>query len=193
MSTVEPDQEARQHARQEARRRAQLVDLALAGVLLVIGAALLVGVSGLRGGNPADPLGPRGFPTLLTVGILVTGLVLAIKSAVALRHPDAFGAMAGTHEAQDNSEDMGPVSHMRLALGSLGIILYAVLLPVAGFLVTSFLFIVGMIYVQGGAALRSVVVTSLGFPIALYLLLSTFLGISLPNGFFDPSSLLGGR
>jgi putative tricarboxylic transport membrane protein len=173
-------------ARQPQLRRQQHVDLALAGTLLLIGVLLLIAIAGLPAGTSADPVGPRGFPSLLAVGFLGSATALAAKAMLARRHPRAYLLASADPDSADSE---GPVLRSRLVLASITIVGYVLLLPIVGFLLITPAFIVALIIIQGGVATRSLIVMAVGFPIAVYLLFAVLLGVPLPGGVFDPMSL----
>ena len=167
------------------RGRAPVAELLIGAFLVLLGAGVLLAAAELRGGNVTDPLGPRGFPTLLGLGFLCSGLAVAVQALRHSRHPVTSPVVA-------DEDDDGPALKLRLLLASAAVVLYAVVLPVAGFLLTTIAFTAGMIRVQGGAAPKAYVAMVLGFPLAVYLLFQVVLGVPLPSGFFDPAMLLEG-
>jgi putative tricarboxylic transport membrane protein len=172
------------------RGRVPIQDMVLGGVLLAIGLGLYLAAAQLQGGSPTDPLGPRGFPSLLSLGFVGSGVALLVKSVLVARNPEAHV------EEPDDDEEEEPLMLSRLLLASLGIIVYVIaLLPVLGFLLATVVFVAAMISVQGGAARRPFIVMSLGFPIAVYVLFGVLLDVSLPIGMFfvDPIDLFTSR
>ena len=172
------------------RERRPITDLVLGGLLLLIGVGLYLAAAQLQAGSATDPLGPRGFPSLLSLGFVGSGVGLLVKTGLAARRP------GGYVEEVDDDEEQSPITVSRLLLASLGIIVYVlVALPVLGFLLGTIIFVAVMIAVQGGAARRSFIAMSLGFPIAVYLLFGVLLDVPLPIGMFfvDPVDLFGAR
>lgn len=171
----------------QMRERLPITDLVLGGVLLLIGVGLLVASAQLQAGNATDPLGPRGFPSLLGVGFIGAGIALLTKSALVARYPGAH-----VEEVEDSEdEDQGPAARSRLLLACGTIVLYLLVLPVGGFLLSTPAFVAAMIVLQGGASRRSFIAMVVGFPIAVYLLFAVLLGVTLPTGVFDPMLLAG--
>jgi hypothetical protein len=173
------------------RARPPITDLVLGGLVLLLGVGLYVAAAGLQGGSPTDPLGPRGFPSLLSLGFVGSGLGLLVRSVVAARRPG--GSVA---EVDDDEEEQAPIAVSRLVFASLAIIGYVlVALPVLGFLLGTIVFVAALIAVQGGAARRSSIAMSLGFPVAVYLLFGVLLDVPLPIGMFfvDPVDVFSSR
>lgn len=175
----------------QMRERLPVTDLVLGGVLLLVGVGLLLASAQLQAGSATDPLGPRGFPSLLGVGFVGSGIALLAKAALVARHPAAYVADADAEHGDE--EDHGPAMRSRLLLASLTIVAYVLVLPVGGFLLSTPAFITATIALQGGAARRSFIAMVVGFPIAVYLLFAVLLGVPLPTGVFDPLLLAGGR
>jgi hypothetical protein len=172
------------------RERLPVTDLVLGGLLVLLGAGLYLASAQLQGGSPTDPLGPRGFPSLLSLGFVGSGVALLVRSVVAARLP-------GDRVPEvDDEEEQPPIALSRLLLASLGILGHVlVALPVLGFLLGTIVFVAAMIAVQGGAARRSFIAMSLGFPVAVYLLFGVLLDVSLPIGMFfvDPVDVFSAR
>ena len=168
-----------------------MIDPVLGGVILLFGAGVLLAAAQLHAGTATDPLGPRGFPTLIGIGLLGSGLTLLATSILSLRsraHED--------HEADEDSaedENDGRALRTRLVMSCAVIIAYVLVLPIAGFLLSTPAFVAAMIVLQGGASRLAFVTAVIAFPIVVYLLFAVLLGISLPTGLFDPMVLLGVR
>lgn len=184
-SAVEVNQSSTERHAPSDARHTHLVDLAAAVALVVVGGIVLVGALDLASGSTSDPLGPRGFPTLLALGLIGAGVGLGILSIVRLSRPDLSDVV-------EDDDDMGPVDRGRLLLGSLTIVGYVVILPALGFMIGTVAFIVVMILLQGRVGRGAFFLTSVGLPVAIYLVFSTGLGISLPEGVFDLATLWGG-
>lgn len=169
----------------EVRGRLPVTELVIGAILALVGVGVLLAAAELRGGSTTDPLGPRGFPTLLGIGFIGAGLAVALQALRRARRP-----APDTQQTEDEDAD-GPALKLRLVLSSAAVVLYVVLLPVVGFFLTTIAFVAGMIRLQGGAAPRAYVAMVLGFPTAVYLLFRVLLRVPLPAGFFDPGVLLG--
>jgi putative tricarboxylic transport membrane protein len=146
----------------------------------VIGAFLVLGGLGvmawawqLPAGTPQDPVGPRGFPALLGLGLAVCGLVLLVARA----RPEAPPVAAG--------EGGGPAVAARLVGGVALVGLYVWVLEPLGYLVATPLFLAVALGLQGGVPLRALLWTSLGLPAALYLFFAGIMKIPLPLGLLE--------
>lgn len=166
-------------------------DLVLGAVLLAFGLVVALAAAQLKVGSTTDPLGPRGFPLLLGIGFVGAGIGLLVTTVVPSRAP-ADGVERLLQE-EDDEQDDGPANRPRLVLGAAGVLAYVLVLPYGGFLLTTAVFLAGMIRLQGGAAPRAFLAMVLGFPTAVWLLFAVILNVPLPSGVFDPLLLTDRR
>jgi putative tricarboxylic transport membrane protein len=153
----------------------------------VIGALLVLGGLGvaawawqLPGGTPQDPVGPRGFPALLGLGLAVCGAVLLVPRGRPEGSPAPGGAVVDAE---------GPAPTGRLVGGVALVGLYLWVLEPLGYLVSTPLFLAAVLLLQGGVPLRALLGTSLGLPAALFLLFATIMKVPLPLGVLERLSL----
>jgi putative tricarboxylic transport membrane protein len=144
----------------------------LAAVVGGLGLAVVAASLTLPGPTPADPVGPRGFPALL-------GLVL-LGSAVGMARPRRAPAGAG------EEEDRGTLAlrPLLLALGLTAV--YLALLEPAGYLLATPPYLAGLLLAQGGVSRRTLLLTALGLPLLLYLLVAVVMRVPLPPGPLEP-------
>ena len=167
-----------------------VTDLVLGGLLLAFGLVVVLAAAQLKAGSTTDPLGPRGFPLLLGLGFLGAGAGLLVKTVLTARRPaDSVDALLDL----EDEEDDGPANRPRLVLGASAVVAYVLLLPYAGFLLTTAVFLAAMIRLQGGARPRAFVAMVVGFPTAVWLLFAVVLNVPLPSGVFDPLLLTDRR
>jgi putative tricarboxylic transport membrane protein len=160
-------------------------DGVIGALLLAGGIAVAAWARGLPAGGPNDPLGPRGFPALLGAGLAGCGLVLLGQTL-------GRGRGAGRAPARDGrGEADGPVAVPRLLGGVLLTGLCVVTLEPLGYLVATPLFLATLLWLQGGVRARIVLATSLGVPLALYLLFARLMGVPLPLGLLEPLTRSG--
>jgi len=153
----------------------------------VIGALLILGGLGamawawqLPGGTAQDPVGPRGFPTLLGLGLAVCGLLLLVPRG----RPGGPPAPAG-----EAGEPDGPAATGQLVGGVALVGLYLWVLEPLGYLVSTPLFLAALLALQGGVPRRALLWTSLGHPAALFLLFAGIMKVPLPLGVLERLSL----
>jgi putative tricarboxylic transport membrane protein len=148
-------------------------------VLLAAGLGVAAWAWTLPGGTVTDPLGPRGFPALLGLGLAACGAAVLAPALGSRRGPAAALRGPGA-EGGD-----GPLAAHRLlggiALTGLGI---AGLEPL-GYLVATPLFLVGLLLLQGGVPVRVLLGTAIGLPLALYLLFDRVMSVPLPPGLLE--------
>ena len=176
--------------------RQRLIDPVLAGVLLLFGVAVLYAAAQLGAGTESDPLGPRGFPTLLGAGFVGCGLALLAMSLFRrIGRRDEPAHAEDVEDAGDTypagGEDQKPVHRARLLFVSAAIVVYVVVLPILGFLLSSAIFVAMSIILQGGARRLAMLGAVVVFPIIVYVLFAVILGIRLPSGVFDPMLVVG--
>jgi putative tricarboxylic transport membrane protein len=109
-------------------------------------------------------IGPRLFPLVVGVGLVVCSLWIAIqpKDGPALPAIDWLGMLAT----------------------AFAFLIYVVVLGRVGFLVATTIFITVESRLLGSRAWRRDVIVGLGITLSVYLLFSVVLGIRLPSGFF---------
>ncbi len=74
---------------------------------------------------------------------------------------------------------------LRPLLGSLAFALYAFLIGLIGFLLTTFVFMILWMWVIEGISWRQIATVSTGVTLVLYLIFSYFLEVPLPGGIFS--------
>ncbi len=74
---------------------------------------------------------------------------------------------------------------LRPLLGSLAFALYALLIGLIGFLLTTFVFMILWMWVIEGISWRQIAAVSTGVTLVLYLIFSYFLEVPLPGGIFS--------
>jgi putative tricarboxylic transport membrane protein len=160
------------------RARLPGADLA-AGVLLAAGGVVvLLAAARLPGGTEADPLGPRGFPSLLGAGLIGSGLAMLVRTLIVVRNPTSRPAF----EPPDDGQAEGSFSPRRFLGAVVVLVLYVVALPVLGFLISTPAFLAGMVTLQGGVPRLQFVGTVVGLPVGILLLFSGLFGVPLPGG-----------
>jgi hypothetical protein len=125
--------------------------------------------SSLSGGVGAD-----GLPKLLAIALGLLALVLVLQSAAGLRRSTPTTEMA--------EREPGPKPHL-LALAILGIgILYAVILPYAGYLVAAAALLLAMALFYGRRLSAPVIAFAIVGAIGFHLLFVTILDVDMPEG-----------
>ncbi|MBT5706655.1 tripartite tricarboxylate transporter TctB family protein [bacterium] len=151
------------------------VGLALLGAL-AIGLALQIEVLGL--GQNQDP-GPRAFPMVLGVVLLIGGLFEVATSVVRIDSSKSNGDQGDEGVKANHSVSInGP---MNMILIFVGLCLYVGLIGVLGFVLSTFLFAVSMM-IRLGVRLRISLLSSLGLLLGIHLLFVRLFKVQLPAG-----------
>lgn len=151
-----------------ARPAATWAQLAFAAVVLLLG--VLVLVEGLSVRGDLGPQGPRFFPTALGVLWLVLGVCYLVS-----RLRTVLGGAV-----DESTERLAHVQ--RLAVLAVLLVAYVYVLYPLGYVLSTFLFFVGATAALGSTHHRRDVVVGVLLSVAVYLLFSRMLGISLPPG-----------
>jgi putative tricarboxylic transport membrane protein len=135
----------------------------VAGALLIV-MALLIGLESRTFivGFVTDPLGPKAFPLVSALLLLVGGVVLQIR-------PGAESGLAP------------PKQLLRVAAATICLFSYALLLGFLGFFTTTLLVATVFALLLGGRPLPSII-SAAGVSALLYAVFSYLLGIALPLG-----------
>lgn len=145
------------------------VDRAVALALVGLGLGVLALAFQLPHATAADPVGPRGFPALLGLVVLVCGVTLGVV-------PQKAG----------DAEPRGALAPRPL-FGAIGLTAaYLAVLEPAGYLLATPPFLAGLLLVQGRVAPRAFVLAVLGIPVVLYALFAVAMRVPLPPGPLEP-------
>jgi hypothetical protein len=161
-------------------------DVVLGAVVTAVGAAALV--LSLKMRFYADHIpGPGFFPTLLTSGLVILGLLL-VRQGLKPEAPEvrAIGAVSDVeknrHGKADTDEAAGPFLPKRSVAVMAGYVAAVPLLAFIGFVLTTMLLMAYLLFFverrRGFGPISAVIVV----PIAVYLLFVQLLGIELPVG-----------
>jgi putative tricarboxylic transport membrane protein len=144
-------------------------DLAVAGLSAALAVAYLLGTQTIPSLDIGDPLGPRAFPILIGVCLLVASGLLVLETKQA-RQPAAAGALARLFMD-------------RKVLGTLAaMIVFALVFETLGYLLSIALFMLALTtMIHRGHHLLNAAV-SIGFTVVSYLLFDKLLGVLLPQG-----------
>lgn len=118
--------------------------------------------------------GPEFFPTLIGAAFIIIGATLVVSSFVksaAERGP----LVALPAWARD------PIAVLRAAGVLAAVVAFALLSPIAGFLLTTIAITAGLLVLMG-AGWRVVIPMSMALPLVLYYVFSTTLRVPLPRG-----------
>ena len=121
-----------------------------------------------------DPLGPKAFPRLLTVALVITGVVLLLEI---LRAPKTATAPAATP-----AEPGERSTHVLVALVVVWTFLYFLVFEALGFVVATALYLaVLMCYFNKGKWVTNIA-TAVLFSLGSYMMFTMLLGVNLARG-----------
>ncbi|HET8727951.1 MAG TPA: tripartite tricarboxylate transporter TctB family protein [Alphaproteobacteria bacterium] len=156
----------------------------LAGGLssIALGAAYFYYATQIRTSALDDAAGPAGFPKVLAAIMIGFGLILAVQALIARASQRAKAGLEIPGESE--GEERGDVWRGMLRAGGMLLlgILYLVLVPYAGYLVTVAALIFAVVLYQGGKFSWRLVAISIGGGVFLWLIFNVLLGIGLPAG-----------
>ena len=130
--------------------------------------------------DTVDPLGPRAYPYLVFAGLLGSALWLFLESLQANK--------IAKQAQQPIAEEIEPAKKktgimLASVVAWLGIY-YASLIPV-GFIISSFVFLVGLTSFFNPGKWTANILVSLIFVVGFYFLFTAVLGVPLPKGVLD--------
>jgi len=159
------------------------VDLGLGVVVVALGLAVLFLTTRIRTTVIIDPVGPRGFGYVLGAALVVGGTLVAL--ARVRRWNESGGSnIVPSDGAAD--EDGTPSSALRpiLVVASAGV--YVMLLQPLGFLLTTPVFLGGLLQLMQTRSVRGRIIIPLAFTAIVFVVFSQGLNVNLPVGPFRP-------
>jgi len=115
---------------------------------------------------------PSFLPAVLGFSLMLVGLGLLIQS---------FRKKAG-QQARENEQVFSPNSFLRVFLAAVLLIVYTLLFPRFGFLVTSALFVGIFIYLFGYRSILKISLSMILVPVGVWLFFEKIFHIPLPHG-----------
>ena len=151
--------------------RRNLGDIIGSLLFMSVGIGVTIGAIGLHVGKATEPQ-PGFFPFLSGAIILVLSLVILIRG------------FAGRTEGREN---FGEIRRPAMLVGVL--IVFVALLEPLGFIITSLIAILLVLWIMGVKSWRALLISAFAFSIGTYLLFDRLLGITLPAGALAPLGL----
>ncbi len=147
--------------------------------ILAFGLFVLLGTFQISDKEGFSPDGPRFFPLIVAVGLLVFGALFLLSTT--LRRDRYLGEKAAAEGVATDWPATGIVAAT--------LVVYAILLDPLGYIVATALFFPAMAYVLGSRGRRKVL-RNLAIGVALGVLVffsfTELLGVRLPDGLLDP-------
>ena len=148
-----------------------IADRVILVLILVLAAGYFYATQQIPSLEIGDPLGPKAFPRLLGVALLVTAALLAGEMWKARKEPKQPAAAGLKAEA--------------VVVGGVAVWtwLYFLVFEPIGFMIATALYLLGLTNFFNRGKWITNVVTSILFPICGYLLFTKALGVNLARGF----------
>ena len=149
------------------------------GIVIALSGFFLVSTSQIQSANNTTILGPKAWPTIILILMLVLALMGVIKTFIASKKPSA-------NQIAQNSESEEP--EVRLfdipmsIVSILSIILYSVGLYFFGFIISSILFLYLLTQALGAKKKFSIILLSIFITALFVWLFSIVLKVPLPRG-----------
>lgn len=156
--------------------RVSKADVWLAVCVMVMACAYLYADARLPAERIGDPLGPKAFPALVGIGLLLSGFLLLLENWRKRKSPD---------EAPGAKPSLAPgARHQSWILVAMAVwmALYYSVFTRLGYMVSTVVFLLGLLsYFHRGRHVANVTI-AVGFTVVFDLLFSRFLGVPLPTG-----------
>lgn len=140
--------------------------------VIILGGIILTQVSQIGTGAGFIVVGPRIFPTVVGVGILVLGLLFLLRTTVLLDH-DLVAEVMTEEAATDWSTTI---------LSLLLLVAYASLLHPLGYTLATALFFPVIGRILGSTRLQRDIIVGVALGLVIYLTFTRVLGVRLPAG-----------
>lgn len=163
-------------------------DVIAATVLVAFGAFVVIIGLKIPLGVATDPLGPRTFPVALGAGIALCGVLLVAGLLLFRRAPAGAGPglLADMDPEDEAAADAGPFSLRRL-VGAVAITAaYLAAFEPVGYLPSTWVYVLALMMLHGGAPGRSLLSTPPIVTLVLYLTFKYGLRIPVPEGILAP-------
>ena len=150
-----------------------------AAVILTLGLFVVVGTAQISGGSGYSPDGPRFFPLIVGVGLLIFGALFLLSTT--LRRDRYLGEKAAAEGATTHWPTTALLATVLLA--------YAFLLDPLGYTVATALLFPALAYVLGSTGRRRVLrnlAIGVALGVVVFFAFTELLGVRLPDGLLDP-------
>jgi putative tricarboxylic transport membrane protein len=176
----------RQDREPRTRHPALLGPRIVAGVLLALGALLIVSALGIARGGGYSVIGPATIPLVVAIGLLVLSVLFAVRTSIS---PDAdLATLAADEEALTHWPTVGLIglTLVAYALALDGFAIGPLDVPSLGYIVATALFLPVTARVLGSKAPIRDVIAGLAIAVGVYIGFTEFLGVRLPAGILGP-------
>lgn len=148
----------------------------ISGLLaVVLGASYLILTLRLPHQTMGDPLGPKVFPLIIGIATLILGIALLIREKLISNEKKEILQMKMTQSVK--------ALIFRIGLTSIFGVIYGFLLDPLGYLISTFIFMVLLMFVINKLErIMESLIVSVGFSIVTYVSFGMLLKLSLPRG-----------
>jgi len=130
--------------------------------------------------DTVDPLGPRAYPYLIFAGLIVSAIWLSLETLQKKKAASRSNVPAQETDAEPEGRHGRMLAAVVVWLG----LYYAAIVPL-GFVVSSFVFLVGLTACFNPGKWVANVLTSFIFVVGFYFLFTSVLGVPLTKGVLD--------
>ncbi|HEY7139023.1 MAG TPA: tripartite tricarboxylate transporter TctB family protein [Methylomirabilota bacterium] len=159
-------------------------DVAVGGVLILIGIAVIGLALQVEPGVQTDALGPRAFPLALGAAIAACGILLAVSATLGDRW--TASAAVFSESADDDATEGELRSPWRLVGAVAATATYLVAFERLGYLLATPAYVVAILLLQAGVRARVLLTAPLLVTLALYAAFRFGLLIPVPAGLLEP-------
>jgi putative tricarboxylic transport membrane protein len=168
-------------------------------IVVIVGAAIYLYMDvQLPEVRLSDPLGPKAFPALVGIGLLVSALLLLFEARAKARHPaplveapvEAKAAPAAeTHDEDAHAsatDSASGTATKRPALVLIGMVLWTIAYYAAfdraGYLISTMVFLIGLLSYFNRKRIKMNLAVAVGATVVFYMLFSHLLDVPMPRG-----------
>ena len=145
---------------------------------VALGGIYLIATLNLRQQTMGDPTGPKVFPLIVAILLIALGMLLLVKEA---RTPKEGRSILSFHFTAEGKKVL-----IRILITSIAGIIYGFLLDPLGYLLSTTVFMLGIMFLVNSLALwKRNILVSIGFSLVTYIGFCTLLHLSLPRGIFS--------
>lgn len=131
----------------------------------------------------SDPLGPKAFPALVGVGLIVSAILLLLERNSKIRAGNTIEVKPTPDEPGTNAAGDAPKHNPMILVGMvLWTALYDVCFERAGYLVATTVFLFGLLSYFNRKRHKTNLAIALGFTLVFDFLFSLVLGVPMPAG-----------
>lgn len=142
---------------------------------VALGGIYLISTLNLRQQTMGDPTGPKAFPFIVAILLLLLGMLLLVKE---IRTPKESRSIMSIQLTPEGKKVI-----IRIVITSIAGIVYGFLLDPLGYLISTTVFMLGLMFLVNTLAhWKKNIMVSIGFSLVTYIGFATLLHLSLPRG-----------